>query len=264
MKKAVLVVSFGTSYIKAGEKNIDPIEQDIAGALPGWELRRAYTSSMIIKKLRERDGIQVDNMRQALKRLREEGYDHILVQPTHVIPGIEYEGMREDIRQEENGFACIACGLPLLACEEDFDQAANAMVQDVASYYEAGMEIVFMGHGSDHQANEAYRRLAGKLRERGERYHIGTVEAKPDLEDVKQSAKNSQSKKVLLQPLMIVAGDHAHNDMAGEEDSWKTCLEEAGFEVTCRLRGMGEIGAIRELFVSHVRKAAEGIGEKKQ
>ena len=245
MKKAVLVVSFGTSYIKAGEKNIDPIEQDIAGALPGWELRRAYTSSMIIKKLRERDGIQVDNMRQALKRLREEGYDHILVQPTHVIPGIEYEGMREDIRQEENGFGCIACGLPLLACEEDFDQAANAMVQDVASYYEAGMEIVFMGHGSDHQANEAYRRLAGKLRERGERYHIGTVEAK-------------------LQPLMIVAGDHAHNDMAGEEDSWKTCLEEAGFEVTCRLRGMGEIGAIRELFVSHVRKAAEGIGEKKQ
>jgi sirohydrochlorin cobaltochelatase len=265
MKRAVLVVSFGTSYNESRIKTIEAIEQAIKAEFTDYELRRAFTSRIIIGILRNRDGIEIDGVSEALVRLAEDGYTHILVQPTLVMGGEENDRMLDAVEQHRNRFERIVCGNPLLTEEADYETLTEVLIKDTKEYDEEGTEIIFMGHGTEHEANEIYRRLAGVFSQKGyKRYHIGTVEADPSFEEVREEVKKTNSKRMVLQPLMIVSGDHAHNDMAGEEeDSWKSQLEAEGYQVVCHLKGMGELKGVRQMLVDHA-KAAESEMEEKE
>ena len=254
-KKAILVVSFGTSYNETRAKTIDAIEEKIAAAYPDFEVRRAYTSQMIIDKLKSRDGLEIDNVEQALQRLVDEGFGTVVVQPTHVMAGIEFEEMLEQFEPFSDSFVLSITGEPLLTYGEDYDAVVKVLAEETASYNQEGTSIVFMGHGTEHDANAVYTTLEAAFAEEGfDNYFVGTVEAEPTLEDVMKKVEAAGSKRVVLIPLMIVAGDHATNDMAGdEEDSWKTQFKAAGYEVECVLKGLGEYPGIQDLMVVHVQ-----------
>lgn len=261
MKQAILAVSFGTSYNESRIKNIEAIEKALREEFKGYELRRAFTSGMIIEILKKRDGIHIDSVSEALEKLAKEGYEQVLIQPTLVMGGEENDRMLAAAREYENRFDLMVCGAPLLSREDDYQRLSRILWEDTREYDQEGTEIIFMGHGTEHPANEAYERLAGILRRNGyERYHVGTVEAEPDFEAVRQEVGKTCSSRMVLQPLMIVSGDHAHNDMAGRDaDSWKSRLEEDGYYVTCRLKGMGELEGVRRMFVDHAKEALKRL-----
>lgn len=256
-KKAVLVVSFGTSHLDSCEKTIGAIEQEIAAAFPDREVRRAFTSGMILKKLKNRDGVEIDGVAEALGRLLDGGFTDVLVQPTHVMNGNEYEDMMREAAGFEGKFNQLRYGAPLLTSSEDYFQLIEAIREEVFPLLEDEL-LVYMGHGSDHEANAVYSALNFMLSQKGiHNVVVGTVEAYPDLPAVLAIAKQSGKKRIRLMPLMVVAGDHAKNDMAGgEEDSWDTAFRNAGFEVEAQLKGLGEYAAVRKLYVEHARAAA--------
>ena len=260
----ILTVSFGTSYNDSREVTIGAIEQAIADANPDYEVRRAFTSQIIIDKLKERDGIEIDNVEEAFERLEADGVSELIVQPTHVMSGFEYDDLMELVKANADKFDSVKVGAPLLTSDEDYNNVIEAITAATAEYDDGETAIVFMGHGTEHEANATYAKLQTMLTEAGKtNYCIGTVEAEPSIEDVVAFAKNGGYKRVVLEPLMVVAGDHANNDMAGdEEDSWKTILEGEGFEVVPVLRGLGEIGAIQAIYVDHVKNAKPlGVGQ---
>ena len=252
MKQALLVVSFGTSYNESRSKTIEAIEQEIAAEFPTYELRRAFTSRIIIDILKKRDNIFIDGVEEAMEKLAAEGFKRVIIQPTLVMGGEEYE---------EDSFDQLIMGAPLLSSEEDYLKLTHILTEDTKEYDSEGTEIVFMGHGSEHEANATYHRLAGILKKKGyTRYHVGTVEAEPSFDDVKEQLDRKESRHAVLQPMMIVCGDHAHNDMAGvDSDSWKSRLEADGYDVICRLKGMGEIEGVRRMFVEHAREAGKNM-----
>ena len=258
MKKAILVVSFGTSYQDTLEKTILATEKDIARAFPGWEIRRAFTSGVILKKLRVRDGLAIDNVSQAMARLEEQGFTHVAVQPTHVMHGEEYEKLVGQLEP----FRCrmqITLGAPLLHAQEDFEAVSQALLSWLPSLA-PDEALVLMGHGTPHFANSAYGQLEQNLQDRSDRVYVATVEGYPALDRVKTLlARRPEIKRLTLAPFMLVAGDHARNDLAGDEDSWKTELEEEGYAVRCLLQGLGECPGIRQLFVEHCAKAVEAL-----
>ena len=256
-KKAVLVVSFGTSHLDSCEKTIGAIEQEIAAAFPDREVRRMFTSGMILKKLKNRDGVEIDGVAEALGRLLDGGFTDVLVQPTHVMNGNEYEDMMREAAGFEGKFDQLRYGAPLLTSSEDYFQLIEAIREEVFPLLEDEL-LVYMGHGSDHEANAVYSALNFMLSQKGiHNVVVGTVEAYPDLPAVLAIAKQSGKKRIRLMPLMVVAGDHAKNDMAGgEEDSWDTAFRNAGFEVEAQLKGLGEYAAVRKLYVEHARAAA--------
>jgi sirohydrochlorin cobaltochelatase len=256
-KKVILVVSFGTSYNDNREKTIGAIEEEISRAYPDYIIKRAFTSRMIINKLKKRDGIQVDNVDEALCRLVLEGYGTVIIQPTHVMNGFEYEEMMSLIEPYKGSFGNLRIGTPLLTSAEDYTTLTEAVVAEVPEVNEDGTAVILIGHGTDHFANSAYAALDYRIKDMG--YHnvfIGTVENYPDLDTVKKQIAAHKVKKIILYPLMIVAGDHANNDMAGdEEDSWKSVFEKEGYEVECNLKGLGEYEGIRRMFVERVDAA---------
>lgn len=262
-KKALLVVSFGTSYNETRALTIEAIETAIAAAYPDYEMRRAFTSQIIIDKLAERDGLEIDNVQEAMDRLVADGVGTLVVQPTHVMSGAEYDEMIAAIAPYEDQFASVSYGLPLLTSDEDYQQVISVVTADTAAYDVDGNAIVFMGHGTHHEANATYAKLQQMITDAGyARYFIGTVEAEPSLEDVMAMVEASGATKVVLLPLMIVAGDHATNDMAGdEEDSWKTAFKAEGYEVECVLKGLGEYPGIQAMFVEHAGDAIASIAE---
>ncbi len=262
VKPVVLVVSFGTSYNDSRDKTIGAVEQAITDAYPDYEIRRAFTSQIIIDKLKERDNLEIDNVEEALDRLVADGVKKLVVQPTHVMSGYEYDDVAAAVEEYKDQFDSVSMGAPLLTSDEDYTDLTNALVEATASYDDGQTAIVFMGHGTEHEANATYAKLQDSFAAKGaEHYYIGTVEATPSLDDIVAAVKEGGYKKVVLEPLMLVAGDHANNDMAGdEEDSWKSVLTKEGFEVECLLRGMGELPAIQEMYVSHV---ADAIGNLK-
>ncbi len=257
-KKAVLVVSFGTSHLDTLEKNIAAIEQEIGKALPDYTLRRAFTSGMIMKKLHQRDGIQIDNVPQALTRLCSEGYSSVLIQPTHVINGEEYDKLcklAEPFMKELS----ILIGTPLLTTVQDYKDTIHAVMAEMEPPAQ-DEAIVFMGHGTIHYANATYALLEYMFHDLGwNQVLIGTVEGYPELPQViRRLHRMPQVQRVRLHPLMVVAGDHAKNDMAGdEEESWRSQLEAEGYGVTCVLRGLGEYESIRKLFAQHAQNALQ-------
>ena len=259
-KKALLAVSFGTSFEETRKKTIDRIEADLAEAFPDRRLYRAWTSKMIIKKLKNRDGVEVDTVPEALRRMAADGVTDILVQPTHVLDGLENDWMREDILKEKDRFEKIAIGDPLLKYTDDFFAVVRGLIDALPALGE-DEALVLMGHGTTHSVNMTYPALDYIFKDIGFRnVFVGTVEGYPTLDSVLRDVRaiDPPVKKIYLAPLMVVAGDHARNDMAGEdEDSWKNRIEAAGFETECILQGLGEFPRIREIFVDHAENAAE-------
>ena len=238
-ERAVLAVSFGTSHRDTLEKNIAAIEAELAAAFPERTVRRAFTSGMILRKLAG-EGTHIDNVPQALERLLAEGCTDVVVQPTHVINGIENDRMKEDALSFRDSFHSISFGDPLLTTEDDSHKVIAAIAREF-SHITKDQALVFMGHGTTHFANSIYAALDYTFKDKG--YHnffLGTVEAYPSMESLKKMVKAYRPKEVVLAPFMIVAGDHAKNDMAGDE-------------VKTVLKGLGEYEGIRSLFIDHIR-----------
>ena len=252
-KPVILVVSFGTSYNDSREKTIGAVEKAIQTANPDYEVRRAFTSQIIIDKLKERDNLEIDNVEQAFDRLVSDGVKKVVVQPTHLMNGYEYDDLAKATEQYKDNFDALAMGKPLLSSDDDLKKVAEILPKITTNKDDTA--YIFMGHGTEHDANGVYTKLQTKL-SANTNYFIGTVEATPTLDDVVKMAKDGGYQKVALQPLMVVAGDHANNDMASdEEDSWKSVFEKDGFEVECVLKGLGEFEEIQSIYVDHVKTA---------
>lgn len=261
---AILVVSFGTSYNDSRDITVGAVENAIAEAFPEYEVRRAFTSQIIIDILAERDGLEIDSVEEALDRAVADGVKTLVVQPTHLMDGYEYTDLVNTLADYEEDFEAVAVADPLLTSEEDYDVVAEAIAEHTASYDDGETAICFMGHGTEAESNEVYGKLQEKLAASGyENYYIGTVEAEPSLDTVLEAVNAKGSyKKVVLEPLMLVAGDHANNDMAGDEEgSWKTVMTEAGYEVTCVIEGLGQIPAIQDLYVAHTQAAVDSLAK---
>lgn len=252
MKTAVLVVSFGTTHLDTLEKTICRVEEDIKKAFPNNGCYRAFTSSIVRRRLKEKYNIHVDSVEEAVKRMKKEGVTHILAQPTHLVPGHEYDKLCVQIANAA-GDITFAVGKPLLCDDDDLCTIADILK---ASYpCENGETLVAMGHGTDHDSSRLYERLSYVMAERG--MVLATVEGKPDFDDALSLLKEKTFRKVHLVPMLLVSGDHSKNDMAGEEGSLRCLLSDAGFEVRWTLQGLGEIPEVRQMYVERL-KAVEG------
>lgn len=255
-KKALLIVSFGSSFIENRAASIDETEKVIAEAFPEYDKYTAFTSQIIIDIYKDRDGIEYDNVSKAIEKIYKEKYGEVLVVPTHVINGEEYDQMTEELCPFMNKFETMNISSPLLTHMHDYKSVANALLKELPEVDEK-TAIVLMGHGTHHHANSAYPTLDYVFKHMGnENVYIGTVEGSPSFVDVANDIKKKDYETILLMPMMIVAGDHAHNDMAGdEEDSWKVMFKSMGYDVDYILKGLGELPAIQQLFVDHANEA---------
>lgn len=277
----LLVVSFGTSYNDSRVADIKGIEDALQEAYPDWSVRRAFTAQIIINHVQARDGEVIDNMQQALDRAVENGVKNLVVQPTHLMHGAEYDEMMEVLDSYNDKFESISVAEPMLGevgddasiINEDkaavAEAIANAAVKDAGyetmdAAAEDGTAFVFMGHGTSHTAKVTYSQMQTQMNKLGyKNAFIGTVEGEPEetsCDAVIEAVKEAGYKKVVLRPLMVVAGDHANNDMAGaEEDSWKSMFEASGaFEnVDTQITGLGSLPEVQQLFVEHTKTAME-------
>ncbi|MEE3651027.1 MULTISPECIES: sirohydrochlorin cobaltochelatase [unclassified Brenneria] len=255
MKKALLIISFGTSYPQTREKNIDACEQHLAAACGDRDLFRAFTSEMIIRKLHNRDGLQIDNPGQALNRLAEAGYQDVAVQSLHVINGDEFEKVVREVHAFRNRFQRLALGAPLLSGFDDYPRLMTALRGQMPTLA-ADERVVFMGHGASHPAFSAYACLDHLMASQNFPALVGAVESYPEIDHIIARLQQQRVRKVHLMPLMLVAGDHAINDMASDEaDSWKSRLEAVGIDTQSWLRGLGENPLIRQMFAQHLEAA---------
>ena len=277
----LLVVSFGTSFNDSRVADIKGIEDALQAAYPDWSVRRAFTAQIIINHIQARDGEKIDNMTQALDRAVANGVKNLVVQPTHLMHGAEYDEMCEVIDAYRDKFASVSIAEPMLgevgsdatvinADKEAVAKAitasavADAGFESLDAAKEAGTAFVFMGHGTAHVAKVTYSQMSTQMQTLGyENVFIGTVEGEPEetsCEAVIEAVKAAGYTNVVLRPLMVVAGDHANNDMAGsEDDSWKTMFEAAGFTVDCQIAGLGEIADVQALYVAHTKAAIEAL-----
>lgn len=252
--KAILIASFGTSYDNTREKTIGAVERRIEARFPDFICRRAYTSGMV-RKVLEKRGIHIPGVTEALEELANEGVKTVLIQPTHLIYGEEYEKILAEAGAFEDRFQRISFGAPLLADYADIHAVLETL--DAGIPRQEGEALVLMGHGANHFCNTVYAAMDYYAAAEGfESVVVGTVEAYPDLEAVSAALKRRGLKKAVLTPLMLVAGDHAQNDMAGDEDdSWANILRAQGLTVRTVLRGLGEYEALQERYCSHAEKA---------
>lgn len=257
----LLVVSFGTSYNDSRRLTIGAIEDAIEKAFPDFAVRRGFTSQIIIDHVKSRDNVAIDNVGEALERAEKNGVRNLVIQPTHLMNGLEYTDLVNEAAEYSDAFDKVAIGKPLLTTDDDFRAVMKAITEATAQYDDGGTAICFMGHGTEAESNQVYAKMQDMLTEAGyKNYYVGTVEAEPGLDDVLAAVKEGSYSKVVLEPLMIVAGDHANNDMAGDEEgSWKTAFEDAGYEVTCLVNGLGELEAIQQLFVEHAQAAVDSL-----
>ena len=280
-EKEILVVSFGTSFNDSRVADIKGIEDAIQAAFPDWSVRRAFTAQIIINHVQARDGEAIDNMEQALDRAAANGVKELVVQPTHLMHGAEYDEMMDALDAYRDKFDKIAVAEPLLgevgtdatvinADKEAVakavvaDAAADAGFADAAAAAKEGTAFVLMGHGTAHVAKVTYSQMQTQMGKLGyDNVFIGTVEGEPEetaCEAVIESVKAAGYKNVILRPLMVVAGDHANNDMAGsEEDSWKSLFEADGSfdSVTAQIAGLGSIAEVQDLYVAHTQTAID-------
>ena len=259
----ILVVSFGTSFNDSRAQDIKGIEDKLQEAYPDWSVRRAFTAQIIINHVQARDDEVIDNMQQALDRAVANGVKNLVVQPTHLMNGLEYTDLVNELAENSDAFESVAVGEPLLTSDDDFKTVISAITDATKEYDDGETAICFMGHGTEADSNAVYQKMQDMLKEEGfDNYYVGTVEATPSCEDVIAQVKEGSYKKVVLEPLMIVAGDHANNDMAGDdEDSWKSQFKAAGYEVTCLVRGLGELEPIQQLFVQHAQAAIDSLAK---
>ena len=280
-EKELLVVSFGTSFNDSRVADIKSIEDALQAANPDWSVRRAFTAQIIINHIQARDGEKIDNMEQALERAVANGVKNLVVQPTHLMHGAEYDEMCAAIDKVRDKFESVEIAEPMLGevgsdatvINADKEAVAKAVVaaalsesgyESTAAAKEAGVAYVLMGHGTAHVAKVTYSQMATQMDKLGyENVFIGTVEGEPEdtsCEAVIAAVKEAGYTTVVLRPLMVVAGDHANNDMAGaDEDSWKTMFEAAGFTVNCQISGLGRIADVQALYVAHTKAAIDAI-----
>ena len=280
-EKELLVVSFGTSYNDSRVADIKSIEDALQEANPDWSVRRAFTAQIIINHIQARDGEKIDNMEQALERAVANGVKQLVVQPTHLMHGAEYDEMCAAIDKVRDKFESVEIAEPMLGevgndatvINADKEAVAKAVVaaaleesgyESTAAAKDAGVAYVLMGHGTAHVAKVTYSQMATQMDKLGyENVFIGTVEGEPEdtsCEAVIAAVKEAGYTTVVLRPLMVVAGDHANNDMAGaDEDSWKTMFEAAGFTVNCQISGLGRIADVQALYVAHTKAAIDAI-----
>ena len=278
----LLVVSFGTSFNGSRAADIGGIEKALQTAYPDWSVRRAFTAQIIINHVQARDDEKIDNMDQALQRAVDNGVKNLVVQPTHLMHGAEYDELTEAVESYKDKFESVTIAEPLLGEVGDSDDAVNDDKKAVAEAITAeavktagyddldaaeadGTAFVFMGHGTSHTAKISYSQMQSQMNDLGyDNVFIGTVEGKPEdtaCEAVIEKIKEAGYKKVVLRPLMVVAGDHANNDMAGDdEDSWKSQFEASGAfdKIDTQIAGLGEISAIQDLYVAHTKAAMDG------
>ncbi|HEX3021697.1 MAG TPA: sirohydrochlorin cobaltochelatase [Lachnospiraceae bacterium] len=256
-RKAILVVSFGTSYPDTRRKTIDSIEEEIGKEFSDYTIFRAFTSGVVIHRIKEHENLHVDTVTEALQRIRDEGIRELVVQPTHVINGIENDTMLAKIESYRHEFDKVSIGNPLLSDAKDYRMLAECMVQD--NHINEGEAVLLMGHGSKHHANLAYPALEYTFIETGyNNIYLATYEGAPTFEEVLEQIKRRNYRRIHLVPLMIVAGKHIKNDMAGEgPNSWRAILEREGYQVECKRKGLGEIEGVRRMFVEHIREALE-------
>ena len=280
-EKELLVVSFGTSFNDSRVADIKSIEDALQEANPDWSVRRAFTAQIIINHIQARDGEKIDNMEQALERAVANGVKQLVVQPTHLMHGAEYDEMCAAIEKVRDKFESVEIAEPMLGevgsdatvINADKEAVAKAVVaaalsesgyESTAAAKEAGVAYVLMGHGTAHVAKVTYSQMAAQMDKLGyENVFIGTVEGEPEdtsCEAVIAAVKEAGYTTVVLRPLMVVAGDHANNDMAGaDEDSWKTMFEAAGLTVNCQISGLGRIADVQALYVAHTKAAIDAI-----
>ena len=261
-EKELLVVSFGTSFNDSRVATIGAIEAAMEKAFPEYDVRRGFTANIIIDHVARRDGEIIDDLTEALDRAVANGVKELVVQPTHLMNGYEYTDVVDELKKYEGKFDAIAIGEPILTTERDYTTVINAITADTAQYLDGETAICFMGHGTENASNHVYADMQAKLTAAGYKdYFIGTVEAEPTFQEVVDAVKAAGYKKVVLEPLMIVAGDHANNDMADPEDeeSWYSLFVAAGIEPTVRLKGLGEFPEIQELLVAHAKAAMASI-----
>ncbi len=252
-RKGILVVSIGTSHMDTLENAIGAIERTVAERFPEYRVYRAFTSRMIIQKLKRAKGIGIQTVPEALERMSADGVETVLVQPTHIINGIENDSMLEEVLEHARHFQRVRVGKPLLSSPDDYKKVVHAVMEEVG--LTAGEALVLMGHGTRHYANSAYPTLEYTFHLLGyQQVLVGTMEGFPSLSDVMGKLAMSDCRKVRLMPFMVVAGGHAKRDMAGEEGSWKCELEEAGYEVDVLAKGLGELEGIRRIFLEHLEE----------
>ena len=259
----LLVLSFGTSFNDSRRLTIGAIEDQLEKSFPDYSVRRGFTANIVIDHVAKRDGEKIDDIDASLKRAVDNGVKNLVVQPTHLMNGLEYEELKGDIAQYSDAFDKIAIGQPLLSSDDDFSRVENAIVDWTKDYDDGETAIVFMGHGTSADSNGVYQKMQDLLTKDGHtNYFVGTVEATPSLDDVMATVKKGNYKRVVLEPLMVVAGDHANNDMAGDDkDSWKSQFEAAGYQVECLLRGLGENETIRQIYVEHAQAAIDSLNQ---
>ena len=277
----ILVVSFGTSFNDSRAEDIGGVEKALQAAYPDWSVRRAFTAQIIINHVQARDDEKIDNMDQALERAVDNGVKNLVVQPTHLMHGAEYDELTEAVENYKDKFESVKIAEPLLgevgadetAINEDKAAVAEAITAEAVktagfdsldAAKEEGTAFVFMGHGTSHTAKISYSQMQAQMEQLGyENVFIGTVEGEPEdtaCEAVIEKLKNAGYKKVILRPLMVVAGDHANNDMAGDDDdSWKSQFEASGAfdSIDTQIAGLGEIDAIQQLYVAHTQAAID-------
>lgn len=257
----LLVISFGTSYNDSRRLTVGAIENDLEAAFPDYSVRRGFTSNIIIDHVQKRDGILIDDIDAALSRAADNGVKNLVIQPTHLMSGIEYDEIVEKAANYSDAFEKVVFGAPLLTSDEDFSRVAEAIAAWTSEYDDGETAICFMGHGTEAESNAVYTKMQETLTAAGyNNYFVGTVEASPSLDEVIAFVKAGNYKRVVLQPLMVVAGDHANNDMAGNEDgSWKKAFENEGYEVVCVLKGLGENEDIRKIYADHAQAAIDSL-----
>ena len=279
----LLVVSFGTSFNDSRVKDIKGIEDALQAAYPDWSVRRAFTAQIIINHVQARDGEKIDNMQQAMDRAVANGVKNLVVQPTHLMHGAEYDEMMEMIDDYRDKFESVAVAEPLLGevgadatvINEDKEAVAKAVTAEavatagydsVEAAAKDGTAFVFMGHGTSHTAKVSYSQMQTAMQTLGyDNVFIGTVEGEPEstsCENVIEAVKAAGYTKVVLRPLMVVAGDHANNDMAGaDEDSWLSQFEASGAfdSVDCQIAGLGGVADVEQLYVAHTKAAIDSL-----
>lgn len=257
-KKAILVVSFGTSHKTSLELAIGAVEKTIQGAYPDYEIHRAFTSRTIINKLEKRDSLKIDGVAQAMKRLAKEGVRTVICQPTYVMNGMEYEDMIREASDYTGYFKTLRFGKPLLTSTKDFQKVVTIIKQEIP--VPEACALVLMGHGTSHFADCTYAALAYHFQDSGaDNIFVGAVEGYPGYQDILRHIRAFGTSRIVLAPLMLVAGGHVNKDMAGEgAASWKMRFIREGYAVEPFLKGLGEYRGIQDLYAAHVKSAISG------
>ena len=254
---AVLTVSFGTAYPETREKTIGAIEKAIANAFPHCRHYRAFTSGMVLRRIAREEKLHFDTVAEAMVRAAAEGVKTLTIQPTLFMPGREYGKILAAMEEHKNLFDRVLLGQPLVGNPDDCRALALALIRDAAAFDDGKTAFCLMGHGTDVDANQVYEALQQELIVQGNRHmYVGTVESIPGIEELLRAVKDGSYRRVVLSPLMVVAGDHACNDMAGSApDAWASRFRAEGFEVQCILRGLGELEDIQNIYVAHAKAA---------